>query len=836
MKNTLIAIAALVAGAAGAAVLDGSYVVVRPDAGPRCIDEALGRAADVLAKSLKDGAGLDVKVVKASSFKGGKAIFLGGAAAKSAGIDLAGYRHFDNLIAEKDGNVYLCGNDAPGMRPPKSGHLNWASCKLPTVKAVTRFMETFMDCRFMLPGETGLDVPKIARVEVPDGVRSAEKPQFEASMARVDNMMNDIANSNFGAGGYKSYGGHTWAPAFKVEDCFKEHPEWYALRDGVRRGVKGNPSICFSNQEAEDHLVDFMVKEFDKGYDVVELGQNDGLEYCQCDKCAAVGQGKGIGESIRVFHRKVAERLYRLRPDKKVMILAYSVTQPPPQTFHEYPPNVIIELCKPSEEMFEAWRSCKVPGGMSVYLYEFGSYPLPGFTAKCSFARLAKLARLLHRHNVKAIYRCGYGEGFGMEGASYYVFNRMLENPERNVDKLVDDFCKHAYGNVSKQMIAFYRRLNTRLAAHDALKSGTRPSCPADLFAYMYTPSTIEALEGSLAGAERSAVDVKVKRRLALVRKEFEYVKNLAKISILHAAYRINPTVESFRPLADEVLKRNAMIDSFFDEKGRIRGIEGWPELRFFGYGGVTKAKVKVNGSLGAVLSSPFGWDVKNLLENGILPGATRKEMTVGRAKAKPTLADFKADAGAWKGLKWEDLAGMQMEKVNTRTRFKAVYDADNLYVAVETTLDDNIAIEPQGRDGVAFRFDDIEAMIDPTGCHERYYQFIWNPVPNSINDGACGLIEDPLDPKYGKMDMSWNGDWSYENDRENGVWRTMLILPFKTVGAKTPATGEVWTMNIGRSHDYNFFSGNAERSLWNPNLETISFSAPEAYGKVVFE
>lgn len=836
MRNAMMVASLLAAGMAAAMTLDGSYQVVKPDAGPLCIDTALGEAAGVLAKSLKEGAGLDVRIVKASAYTGGKAIFLGAQAAKGAGIDLSGYNHFDNLIAEKGGNVYLCGNDAPGVKPDKNGWLNWASCKLPTVKALCRFMETYMGCRFVMPGETGLDVPKVAKVEVPDGVRSAEKPQFEASMARVADMMNDIANSNFGFGGYKSYGGHTWAYAFRVEDHFKQHPEWYALRDGKRRGVKGNPSICFSNPEAEDHLVEFMVGEFDKGYDVVELGQNDGVEYCQCEKCAALGQGKGIGESIQVFHRKVAERLRKLRPDKRVMIIAYSVTQPPPQTFDEYPDNVLVEICHPSEELFNAWAPIKVPGGKSVYLYEFGCYSQPGFTAKRSFAHLAKLVRMLHAHNVKAIYRCGYGECFGMEGAYYYVFNRLLENPGYDVERLVNDFCRHAYGNAAKQMMAFYRRLDSRLAAHDALETAARPSCPADLFAYMYTPSALEALEGSLAGAERTATDAKVKRRLALVRREFEYVKNLAKISILHAAYRINPTKESFRPLADEILKRNAMIETFCDAKGHMKAIEGWPELRFFGYGNPTKATVKVNGYLGAVLSAPFGWDVKYLMENGILPGATRKEMKIPRAKAKPTLADFKADAGAWKGLKWEELAGMQMEKVSTKTRFKAVYDADNLYVAVETTLDDAIRIEPQGRDEVAFRFDDIEAMFDPTGCHERYYQLVWNPVPNSTNDGACGLIEDPLDPKYGQIDMEWNGDWSYENDRENGIWRTMLILPFKTVGAKTPAPGEVWTMNIGRSHDYNFSTGNAERSLWNPNLESINFIAPEAYGKVVFE
>ena len=737
MKRTMAVIAVMAAGMAFAATLDGSYVIVKPDAGPLGIDAAIGEAAKVLAKSLKDGAGLDVKVVKSGEFKGGKAIFLGASAAKAAGIGLDGYRQFDNLIAEKDGSVYLCGNDAPGHKPDKSGRINWANCKLPTVKAVTRFMEKYMDCRFVMPGETGLDVPKIAKVEVPDGVRSEERPQFEASMARVANMISDIANSNFGFGGYKGYGGHTWAYAFAVERHFKDHPEWYALYNGKRRGVKGNPSICFSNKEAEDHLVEFLVSELDHGYDVAELGQNDGVEYCQCEKCAAVGHNLGIGESIHVFHRRVAERLLKLRPDKRVMIVAYSVTQPPPKTFKEYPENVMVEICHPSEKLFKEWESIKVPCGKGVYLYEFGSYPQPGYTAKRSFAHIANLVRMLHSHDVKAVYRCGYGECFGMEGACYYVFNRLLENPNYRVETLIDDFCRHAFGDASKQMMAFYRRLDSRLAAHDALEGAARPSNPADLLAYMYTPSALEALEGSLVGAERAATDAKVKRRLGLVRREFEYAKSLARISTLHAAYRFNPTKELFKPLADEILKRNTMIDSFFDEKGRMKPLEGWPELRFFGYGRVTKAQVKVNGSLGAVLSAPFGWDVKYLMENNILPGAVRKEMTIARAKANPTLADFKADAGAWKGLKWEELAGMQMEKVNTKTRFKAVYDDENLYVAIETTLDDAIKIEPQGRDGVAFRFDDIEAMFAPTGVHERYYQLVWNPVPNSTNDLA---------------------------------------------------------------------------------------------------
>ena len=106
MKRMGLLAAALAAGAAGAVTLDSSYVIVKPDAGPSCVDAALGEAAGVLARSLKEGAGLDVKVVKASAFRGGKAIRLGAKAATEAGIDLSAYRHFDNLIAERDGSVY----------------------------------------------------------------------------------------------------------------------------------------------------------------------------------------------------------------------------------------------------------------------------------------------------------------------------------------------------------------------------------------------------------------------------------------------------------------------------------------------------------------------------------------------------------------------------------------------------------------------------------------------------------------------------------------------------------------------------------------------------------
>jgi hypothetical protein len=125
--------------------------------------------------------------------------------------------------------------------------------------------------------------------------------------------------------------------------------------------------------------------------------------------------------------------------------------------------------------------------------------------------------------------------------------------------------------------------------------------------------------------------------------------------------------------------------------------------------------------------------------------------------------------------------------------------------------------------------------LVDPTGCAERYYHFITNPVDESRYDAACGLITDPLDPKYGRLDPSWNGDWSVGHSRGGGKWRALFRIPFSTLGTRAPVPGETWAWNVGRENP-DMERATVELSLWNPNMETNSFESPAAFGKVVFE
>ena len=820
------------AGTVRAAVVTDRYEVVVPD-GNGVVERCLKDAADTLARAWKEGTGRELKVVAAARHDAAaKAIYLGSAAAERAGFDLGGFEPMENVIAEKGGDVYLFGRDRPGNRSAS----DWRFCVLPSVRALTRFMEGRMDVRFLMPGDVGMDVVKFASVEVKDGAYDRERPTQTMGNGRFHGMMYDIANNIFGNGACRTYGGHTYPFACPVEKYYAEHPEYFALRAGKRVGMPGNPALCISNPAVEDLVVAEVLRQFDAGFDLVELGQNDGLDYCQCEKCAALGQGLGYGEQFWVFHRRVAERLYRLRPDKKVLIIAYSVTAAPPKTFSDFPPNVMLEQMTYEEKDFAKWEPFNVTNGFTVYIYHWGEYPKPGLTAKRTFEFLAETSRRFAKCGVKSVYRCGYGELFGTEGPGYYVFNRLLGDPGLNADVLVDEYCRRAYGPAAKPMMAFFRTLDDRLKLFCSNAFGPNA---VEMLAAIYTPDALAALESSLAAAEHLAETPKQKRRLALTRLEFDYAKSLGTVSHLYFAYRLRPSAESFRPLADAILARNAFIDGLCDEKGRIRPIAGWPEILPFGSCG--RKMMMTNGSLGATVTTPFGWDVESMLKKGILPGSRTKSMEVVRTDARPTLDEFKRDGGVWAKAEWQTLGGIQLEDVPTKTRFKAVYDAENIYVAVEADLPDDVEVTSAGIDGSPWLKGSLELMLDPTGFAARWYHFAWNAVPESYADWATGLIEDPLDPKYGQDDKEWNGKWSYENDRADGVWRSLVTVPFATLGATTPVPGETWTMNFGREalpavRGADFDANRLILSLWSPNLESRSFVSAAAFGKMVFK
>ena len=831
MKNLCHAFlisAVAAANVASALTVGEGMAVVVPDEDGTGVSAALATAGREIAKNVKEATGLKLAVVPAAKFKGGAAIWLGADAAKRAGLSAEGFRMFDNAIAERGGSVYLYGIDKPGHKSAKP--LSWTSCVLPSVRAAARFMEKFMDVRYVAPGETGCEVRPMEKIVVPDGCLDFEKAKMSYDCGRYFPMMYSMANGLFGLGSFRAYGGHIYPSAFPYKKLCKEHPEYFGLvGDDRSQSQPHNPVICISNPDVKRVLVRHIAADFDAGYDIVELGQNDGLESCQCERCKAYGNTASVSEKFWIFHRSVAEELAKTHPEKTVMIINYGLTAEPPHTFTEFPPNVMIELMNSLPSAFEVWKGYKVARGFSVYTYLWGEYPMPGFTAKESYPALIETARRFTDNGVYGIYRCGFGELFGTEGPGYYLFNRLVQDPQANPNALVQEYYDYAYGKAAGAMRSFFETLDGRIRGINKIQegfaarkgqmrgAGARPQNAIDVIAYLYTPATCVSMEGYLARAEATpGLTERQKRRLALTRTEFDYAKGLGRIAALYGAFRLNPTKAFFDPLADAVIERNRMIDSFYDAKKRIRQVSGWPEVRLFG--GLGKGLLQHNGRLGATLNAPYTWDVKLMREKGVVPGGPAKSTVAAKA-----LAD----------APWNDVPGMQLDRLDYTTRFRVAYDEANLYVEVEAQLPDGPAFEAQGHDGVCFRQECLELFVDPTGRKEKCYHFIWNPVANSYLEEAYGLCSDPLDPRFDQFNIDWNGKWSYTTERKDGVWRTVATLPFASLGVAKPEPGEKWLLNLGRE---TYKPGDLQVGLWNPSLEGRGMRDLEAMGSVVFK
>jgi len=837
------------AAAAQAVTITDAYRIVVPDPEPTGMSRALGEGARALAHDLEEGAGLKLAVVTASKAGKGPAIWIGTEFAARDGLLPTGTDElveFENVIAEKGGSVYLFGVDKPGHKTAKP--LSWMECILPSLKATCNFMEQDLGIRFLYPGVTGRDVPRLAKVELKDGTFRRHTPKMNCGNGRYFEMMYSIANNILGNGLYKTYGGHLYPDAVPTQKYFKDHPEYFALVGEGRQCDVGNPALCFANPAVEDLIVKFIAERFDEGYEIVELGQNDGGCYCQCEQCRNYGGTTDVSDHFWIFHRRIAERLYATHPKKTVQIISYGKTYQPPKSFREFPPNVMIELMKNSPKSLAAWKGYKVPRGFSNYIYNFGTYQLTGYTAHPSIPYVAADARRIVEYGIRSVYRCGYGEKFGMEGPASYVFNRMLEDPTLDPDLLADEFCRRAFGPAGTAMKRFYDTLDRKLRGVNKMREGyetpgnsvatinAQTGNPNEILAYVYSTDTMRAMETLLARAERNPnLTAKHRRRLALVRLEYDHAVKMANVAHLYAAYRLHPTAEFFAPLGDAIKARRAYVESLYDEKGRVRPIPDWPELVVFS--GAPKRTLTAGGYLQAVLSTPFGWDVDYMRARDILPGSGVRKQKVGRLAAKPTLGDF--EGGVWKDVPWNAMTGIQLEPVSNTTRFKMGHDAENLYVAVETTLADAVETPAFGHDGDAWTTEAIEILVDPFGEREKYYHFIYNPAEGSCYDAAFGFIDWPEDPLYNKFDPRWNGAWSFASARGDNRWRSLVTIPFKSLGVPPPEPGTKMCLNIAREggvYGKPMDRGNPEQATWSPNLEERSFHGRDAMGEITFE
>ena len=741
------------------------------------------------------------------------------------------YENFCGSIRFDKRDIFITGNDRHA-RNARGKSNSFRAYYLGSIKALTRFMELYLNVRFVMPGPNGTAVLQKALPRLPESGEVKITPPLVFATGCWTDMFYEYSNNCYGRGSFHSYGGHSWYYAVPVKKYAKTNPEYYAVLDGRRAPDVHYWSLCISNPTVQELIYKEVLKQLDSGAETVELAQTDGYRECECERCQKLYGVNDPAERLWIFHTGLAKRLLKDRPGKKVMIIAYSPTFAPPKTFSEFPPNVVIELSRYSEEDFKDWQKIKVPGGFVTYIYNWGSYQPGGLTPKFSTRMAAEQVRRFLKYNVKGVYRCGFGNLYGLEGPVYYLYGKLFDDPGLDVEKTVNEYCEAAFGKeAAPAMNNFFKLIDEAIDNFITDYHNQRTALserPETLLSAMWTPLRLKKMENQLLMAEKAKKTAAEAKRLAITRFQFNYVKNLMQIQFAYQAYTLNPSKELLNIILDKLDERAVFGKTAYKGSNRLT-FPGFPHVYYLG---ASAKDFATNGTLHATLAAPYTWNTKAIRSKQILPGVSVKKLTVRPIKGKPGMD---LSSGVWKNIPWEELSEIQLNPLKTRSRFKVAYDDKNFYAAIESDLPDSKQFLPLGKDGKCWQFDCVEMVIDPWGTREKYFHFITNPVANSLYEAAVGLIDDPLHPLFRSMDSSWNGKWSYRSERKNNRWTLLFVIPFATLGKKA-APGDMWCFNFCREAFIEKNSTAPELSCWSPCFEAFSFHEKSTFGELYFK
>jgi Domain of unknown function (DUF4838)/Glycosyl hydrolases family 2, sugar binding domain len=449
------------------------------------------------------------------------------------------------IIKSVGNNLVLIGDD---LDKGKGAILpfDYRSAHKGSLYAVYTFLEKYFGTRWFWPGSEGEVVPKRARITIPRNIDIYEEPAFlwrycwfviatdkyPAKVKDWDIPIWSMRNKMGLAIGSPWSFSHSWG-RYLTDKYFADHPEYYALINGKRTLIKhkGNKlmgwQVCTTNPDVIRIFVDRIRKRNKPTADtIVSISPNDGLGFCECEKCKALDhpelygpeegyKGQVLSDRIYTFVNKIAREIKKTHPKLRLGLFSYTVIRPAPRALKKLEDNVVISMTqtnahyrnkaykKRNRKRLKEWKSkCSAFIGRD-YLgnYSFASVMHPQTKI------IAEDLVFMKKNNYIGFYsECSLD--FATNFLNYYVSAKLMWQPDQKVDKIIDDICQKAYGAGGSKMKEFFAMME---ASFNKCKTvGIHPGNIAD----WYSKATINRAYQLLKEAESRAKTQAEKKRI----------------------------------------------------------------------------------------------------------------------------------------------------------------------------------------------------------------------------------------------------------------------------------------------------------------------------------
>jgi len=546
------------------------HIIVAEDAPPSEI-----YAAEEFQSHFALASGLRLPIVRQAdpAISGQHHIFIGSSPAMRASKVGFGTDEFDEedfRIVVGDGNIAIAGLPQRDSRG--------------TLYGVYTFLEDYVGVRFLTVDHTY--IPPIGTWRVVGPVdrfyhpplrfrwsyygETNRNPAF-ATRLRVNTVAND---PKLGGKTGLNLINHSFFHYVPSKKYGKEHPEYFALVDGVRKLEMGGggPELCLTHPDVLRIVTNSVLDALRKnpGMENVSVSQNDNNKYCRCPQCAAIDEREGTPMgSILTFVNAVADAVAKEYPDVMIGTLSYWYSRKPPKTIKPRP-NVQIQLCSieccvlhpindpdcPKNVQFcqDLANWGKMCDKISIWNYNtnFSNYLLP-----CpNLWVIEPNIRYFVANNAMGIFMQAAGNALGAELSDLrnYVMANLLWDPTRSGRTLIDEFLDLHYGRAAGPIRRFIN-----LTHENAQARGLHRNCFGRAKDYgideTIAQAGLDAFAEAMELAENDTVRARVeKASICAYRAAIEpiwYAKDKSKVDPV-LAKRMRPLVKRFLALCDK--------------------------------------------------------------------------------------------------------------------------------------------------------------------------------------------------------------------------------------------------------------------------------------------
>jgi hypothetical protein len=451
--------------------------------------------------------------------------------------------------------------------------------------------------RWYRPETWGEHVPKTAEIKLEAGLRR-HKPTFKYRMSFMNyrywsdttaaqdalamrwayrNRVNTVSgyfirNEEFGGTRF-IHTQHNYSNLVPAKQYFKTNPEYFALVDGKRIE---NGQLCLGNPQVQE-LVAQKVLEFSdkrKRFETVSIEPDDHSRWCQCELCTAMDDPNqttpsvvpdatpsrpmgNISTSNRVarFGTIIAQKVAQVKPDLKVVWLAYLQQTEPPSKVQSLPANTLVSPAAFSSAFSDPQLAYS---DYSKALHDPTSAPNQRFVNVLQgwgkmtelitreywsgiawvgpmplIATMKDRLTAYQKYNVSGFYNEVHPH-WGPQGIDLYFYTRLAWKPEMDVEKELDLYCENYYGPAAEPMKRYHRLLED--AAHAGI-----PHYSYGINTYaIFTPQVLAEMEKHITQAK------------ALIGAQEPYRKRFEGV---WAGYEYTRLVTPYFPLLAEALK-----------------------------------------------------------------------------------------------------------------------------------------------------------------------------------------------------------------------------------------------------------------------------------------